>query len=136
MDDMLKTLHIAASGMRAQGARLRVVAENIANAESMADAPGGQPYRRRVVTFDSALDKAIGATTVKVGDVVPDRSVFPKQFDPSHPAADADGYVQTPNVNPLIEMADMREAQRSYEANLNTIRAARTMLQDTIEVLR
>ena len=136
MDDMFKTLHIAASGMRAQGARLRVVAENIANAESMAAEPGGEPYRRRVVTFDSALDTAIGATTVKVGKVVPDRSAFPKQFDPSHPAADADGYVLQPNVNSLIEMADMREAQRSYEANLNTIRAARTMLQDTIEVIR
>lgn len=136
MDEMLKTLHIAASGMRAQGTRLKVVAENIANVDSMATVPGGQPYRRRVVTFGSALDRALGATTVKVGAVVADRSAFPRRLDPSHPAADADGYVMRPNVNSLIEMADMREAQRSYEANLNTIRAARAMLQDTIEVIR
>jgi flagellar basal-body rod protein FlgC len=136
MDDMLKTLHVAAAGMRAQGARLKVVAENVANANSLPSGPGELPYRRRIVTFDSMLDSALGASTVRVGEIVGDKTPFARRHDPSHPAADAEGYVLAPNVNTLIEMADMREAQRSYEANLNAIRAARSMLQNTIEVLR
>lgn len=134
-DTLMKTLSISAAGMHAQGTRLRVIAENIANANSMATEPGGQPYRRQVVTFRNELDRAIGVDTVQVHEVRPDLSSFGQRFDPNHPAADENGYVLTPNVNTLIEMMDMREAQRSYEANLNVIRNAKSMLMSTIDLL-
>jgi len=136
MDDLLKTLRISAAGMKAQGTRLRVISENVANADSLPQKPGEKPYRRRVVTFKSELDRSTGLASVRVDHIRPDRSEFQKRYDPTHPAADADGYVLKPNVNPLIEMMDMREAQRSYEANLNVIRASKTMLNETIGVLR
>ena len=136
MEDLMKTMRLSAAGMKAQGTRLRVISENVANADSLPTEPGKQPYRRRVVTFKNELDRATGLQTVRVKNVRPDRGEFPQRFDPGHPGADANGYVRTPNVNPLIEMSDMREAQRSYEANLNTLKAARTMLQGTIEILR
>ena len=136
MDDITATLHVSAAGMRAQGTRLRVIAENIANADSEATAPGQEPYRRRVVTFRDALDRESGGETVRVRDIDEDPTPFPKRWDPGHPAADPSGYVLESNVNPLIEMTDMREAQRSYEANLNVIRATKGMLQDAIDVLR
>jgi len=135
-DTLMKTLNISAAGMQAQGTRLRVIAENIANANSMATDPGGQPYRRQVVTFRNELDRAIGLDTVQVHEIRPDLSNFGQRFDPNHPAADENGYVLTPNVNTLIEMMDMREAQRSYEANLNVIRNAKSMLMSTIDLLR
>jgi flagellar basal-body rod protein FlgC len=122
--------------MRAQGTRLRVIAENIANANSLPTEPGGQPYQRKLVSFKNQLDKELGLETVRVRKVIPDRSEFARRFDPSHPAADADGYVLAPNVNILIEMMDMREAQRSYEANLTAMRSARSMMQSTIRLLR
>jgi flagellar basal-body rod protein FlgC len=136
MDEILTTLKISASGMRAQGTRLRVIAENLANASTLPEAPGQSPYRRRMVTFRNVLDAETGARSVDAVRITTDKTAFPKTFDPSHPAADEAGYVLKPNVNPLIEMADMREAQRSYEANLNLIRASKTMLQETIEILR
>lgn len=136
MDDVTTTLRISAAGMRAQGTRLRVIAENIANADSGPMQPGETPYRRQVVTFRSALDRASGTETVRVKSVQDDPSPFPRRWDPSHPAADAGGYVLESNVSTLIEMTDMREAQRSYEANLNVIRATKGMLQDAIDVLR
>lgn len=136
MDDLFKTLRISSAGMRAQGTRLRVISENIANAGSLPQAPGDMPYRRKVVTFKNELDRNIGLKTVRVGKIVPDKSDFTKRFDPNHPAADADGYLLVPNVNPLIEMMDMREAQRSYDANLNVIKNTKTMLKNTIEILR
>ncbi|MEE9545659.1 MAG: flagellar basal body rod protein FlgC, partial [Rhodospirillales bacterium] len=130
------TLRISSAGMRAQGTRLRVISENIANAGSLPRAPGDMPYRRKVVTFKNELDRSIGLKTVRVGKIVPDKSDFTKRFDPNHPAADADGYLLVPNVNPLIEMMDMREAQRSYDANLNVIKNTKNMLKNTIEILR
>lgn len=135
MDDILKTLKISSAGMRAQGARLRVIAENIANADSLARSPEGQPYRRKVVTFRNELDRSIGLPTVRVDQIRPDLSELGRRYQPGHPAADADGYVLTPNINTLIEMMDMRQAQRSYEANLNVIRSSKTMLQNTIAIL-
>ncbi len=134
--DLVKALNISAHGLKAQGTRLRVIAENVANAESTAQTPGGEPYRRKVVTFGSVLDRELGAETVRVDAIVPDRSDLGRRFDPGHPAADEKGYVLTPNVNALLEVADMREAQRSYEANLKVIQSSRTMLQQTIDILR
>ena len=136
MDDMLKSLTISASGMRAQGTRLRVVAENLANADSLPKDVNDQPYRRRVVTFRQALDRSLDVETVRVDRIRGDTAPFTKRLEPAHPAADANGFVSAPNVSPLIELADMREAQRSYEANLNVIKASRAMLLDTIDILR
>ncbi|MDH3919583.1 MAG: flagellar basal body rod protein FlgC [Rhodospirillales bacterium] len=134
--DLVKALNVSASGLKAQGTRLRVIAENIANADSTAQQPGAEPYRRRVVTFGNVLDRELGAETVRVDGIVPDRSEFRRRFEPGHPAADDKGYVLTPNVNSLLEVADMREAQRSYEANLKVIQSSRAMLQQTIDILR
>ena len=111
-------------------------AENIANADSLGQTPGEAPYRRKTVTFSNELDRSIGLDTVRVDKIGVDRSDFEKRFDPNHPAADEDGYVLVPNVNALVEMMDMREAQRSYEANLSVIKASRSMLNNTIDVLR
>jgi len=136
MDDIIKTMRISGAGMRAQGQRLRVISENLANANSLPQEPGQKPYRRKVITFKNVLDRTIGLETVRTGKIRPDRSDFGKRYEPSHPAADADGYVQTPNVNTMIEMTDMREAQRSYEANLSVIKTSKQMLNQTIELLR
>lgn len=136
MDDILKTFRISAAGMKTQGTRLRVISENVANANSLPRKPGDQPYRRKVITFKNQLDKATGLPLVKVDRIKPDRSDFEKRFDPNHPAADQDGYVKVPNVNSLIEMSDMQEAQRSYEANLNVIKSTKTMVSHTIDILR
>ncbi len=135
-DDLLKTMKISSAGMKAQGTRLRVISENIANADSLPDKPGGTPYRRKLVTFKNELNRAAGLDMVKVDRIRNDRADFDKKFDPNHPAADDNGYVLTPNVNSLVEMMDMREAQRSYEANLNVIKASKGMLQGTIDILR
>jgi flagellar basal-body rod protein FlgC len=135
MTDLLNALSIAASGMKAQGTRMRVISENIANSESTSQTPGGEPYRRKVLTFKDMLDRATGADMVRVNKVMPDATDFTLKYDPSHPAANADGYVLTPNVNPLIEMADMREAQRSYEANLSVIQSTKTMLSHTLSLI-
>lgn len=134
--DLLKSMSIAASGMRAQSQRVRVVAENLANANSLALVPGGDPYRRQVVTFRNELDRNLGATVVKVNRVLRDPSDFGTRYDPAHPAADDDGYVKTPNVNTLVEMMDIREAQRSYEANLAVIENAKAMLARTVALLQ
>lgn len=136
MDDLLKTLRISSAAMKAQGTRLRVIAENIANANSLAQTPGGDPYRRKIVTFKNVLDRSIGVRTVVVDKIKTDKSEFEKQYDPNHPAADADGYILKPNVNTLIEMMDMKEAQRSYEANLSVIKSSKSMLQGTIDILK
>lgn len=130
------TLHIAAAGLRAQGDRLRVISENIANADSTAREPGQDPYRRKLVTFKSALDESLGVNTVRVGDRTTDKSDFNRKFAPNHPAADAQGYILTSNVNPIVEMMDMREARRGYEANLSVVETTRSMLQRTLDILR
>ncbi|MCH7938048.1 MAG: flagellar basal body rod protein FlgC [Proteobacteria bacterium] len=136
MDDLIKTMRISGAGMRAQGQRLRVISQNIANANSLPQDPGDNPYRRKVITFRNVLDRSLGLELVRAGKARPDKSEFGKRYEPSHPASDADGYVLTPNVNPLIEMTDMREAQRSYEANLSVIKASKAMLNQTIDLLR
>ncbi|HJT05464.1 MAG TPA: flagellar basal body rod protein FlgC [Stellaceae bacterium] len=134
--DLEKSLQASFAGMNAQGTRLRVIAENLANADSTAQTPGGEPYRRKVVTFQSVLDKTSGATTVKIARIVAGGGEFERRYDPSHPGADAEGYVLMPNVNPLLELMDMREAQRSYQANLDAIDAAKTMISRTLDLLR
>jgi flagellar basal-body rod protein FlgC len=134
--EFVKSMMIAASGLRAQSGRMRVLAENLANANSLARTPGGDPYRRQIPTMYSTFDRELQAQIVRAGAPIPDRSEFSVRHMPGHPAADEKGYVRTPNVNPLIETADIREAQRSYEANLNVITAARRMMQRTIEILR
>ncbi len=129
-----QTMSVAASAMKAQQARMRIIAENIANADSTSKTKGGDPYRRQQPVFTSApID---GATGVKLSQVVPDSSAFTMEYDPAHPSADANGYVKKPNVNPLIETMDMREAQRAYEANLNVIETARDMNQKTLDILQ
>ncbi len=134
--DLERSMRIAASGMKAQSARLRVTAENLANAESTSRTPGGDPYRRKTISFADRLDRALGAELVEVNRYGVDNTAFPLRYDPSHPAADEKGYVKEPNVNPLVELMDMREAQRSYEANLNAQQQARAMLQKTLDLLR
>ncbi|KKC35497.1 flagellar basal-body rod protein FlgC [Devosia epidermidihirudinis] len=134
--DFSASLKIAATGLHAQSARMRVIAENLANADSAGKAPGDDPYRRRVPTFQAAYDSAVGGKVVEVGKLAYDMSEFTSRYEPGHPAADATGYVQYPNVNPLIEAADMREAQRTYEANLNVVSVTRQMLGRTLDILR
>jgi flagellar basal-body rod protein FlgC len=134
--DFLKTLTIAASGLRAQAGRMRIISENIANADSTPQSPGTDPYRRKIPTFRSELDRTIDTQLVELGKVQTDSSAFRLKYEPGHPAADATGNVKYPNVNPLIEMTDMRDAQRSYEANINVISATRRMIQRTIDILK
>ena len=134
--NLIKALMVAASGLKAQGSRMKVIAENLANSDSLAKTAGGEPYQRKVISFRNELDRVSGISEVKVSRIGTDNSPFPKRFDPGHPAADGEGYVQLPNVNTLVEMSDMREAQRTYEANLNLVDAAKGMLSRTIELLR
>ncbi len=134
--DFIKSLAIAASGLRAQAGRMRVISENIANSNSTAQTAGGDPYRRRIPTFQSEFDRSLNSQVVALGPVRTDNSDFRVKFEPGNPAADAQGNVKYPNVNPLIEMTDMRDAQRSYEANVNVVTATRTMIQRTLDILR
>lgn len=131
-----KSLILSAAGLKAQGDRLRVIAENLANSKSAADTPGGDPYQRRVVTFKNVLDREHGVNTVKVDRIRKDETEFPMKYDPTHPGANENGYVKMPNVNSLVELMDMREAQRSYEANLNMIEVSKSMLARTLDLLR
>jgi flagellar basal-body rod protein FlgC len=134
--DLKASLGVSASGLRAQSLRMRVIAENLANQDSVATTPGGNPYRRRVASFSAEMDRATGATGVKVRGIENDRSDFTRVYQPGHPAADAQGYVLKPNVNSLVETADMKAAQRSYEANLNAIEAAKSLTMRTIDLLK
>ena len=127
---------IAVSGMKAQAERLRVISENMANADSVGSRPGEDPYRRQVVTFKNYVDEATGAQLVKVDKVLPDRSPFQMKYMPDHPAANAEGYVAMPNVNPLVDMMDMKEAQRSYDANMSMMQTARDMNSKILDVLK
>lgn len=133
---MSVSANIAVSGMKAQSERLRIISENMANADSIGIRPGEDPYRRQVVTFKDYIDKETGAKMVKVDKVVPDESQFPLKYDPNHPAANAEGYVAMPNVNPLIEMMDLKEAQRSYDANLSMMQTARDMNSKVLDLLK
>lgn len=136
MDDLSKASRIASSGMKAQAKRLRVISENLANADSLAKTPGGEPYRRKMIVFKNELDRADDMMKVKADKTIRDKTAFGREYNPGHPAADAQGYVLTPNVNPLVEVMDMREAQRSYEANMNVITISREMVSKTIDLLR
>jgi flagellar basal-body rod protein FlgC len=134
--DFMKTIAIATSGLRAQAGRMRVISENLANADSTAQRPGADPFRRKIATFRSEIDRALDARTVGLGRVHTDPSDFRLKHEPGHPAADANGNVKYPNINPMLEMTDMREAQRSYEANINVIGATRRMIQRTLDILK
>ena len=134
--DFIRSIAIAASGLRAQAGRIRVISENIANADSVAQTAGGDPYRRRVPTFTSQLDRQLESRVVALGPVRNDPSDFRIKHEPGNPAANEAGDVKYPNVNPLIEMTDMRDAQRSYEANVNVIGATRSMIQRTLDILK
>ena len=133
--DLNASMVIAASGMRAQSSRMRTIAENIANANSTASTPNGDPYRRKVATVKSDFDRDLGASLVQAGKPIDDMSEFRSQYDPGNPAADKQGYVKLPNVDPLIEIMDMREAQRSYEADLTVMDATKQMLAKTVDLL-
>jgi len=130
------TVGISASGMDAQSQRLRVIAENIANKDTTGSSPGANPYRRKTITFQDSLDHETGVEQVSVRSIGHDNSDFEQRYDPSHPAADKSGYVKTPNVNMMVETMDMREAERSYEANLNTMQVTRSMQSRTIDLLK
>ena len=134
--DFFKSLAIAASGLHAQIGRMEIISENIANADSTSASAGGDPYRRKIVTFTSELDRSLDARLVKLGHIQSDASDFTVRHEPGNPAADRNGDVKYPNVNALVEMTDLRDAQRSYEANLNVITATRRMLQRTIDILK
>ena len=136
INDFARSMGIATSGLRTQAGRMRVISENIANADSTAQSAGGDPYRRKVPTFSSALDRTLDAQVVTLGKIRPDPSAFRVKHDPGNPAADASGDVKYPNVNSMVEMTDMRDAQRSYEANLNIISATRRMIQRTLDILK
>lgn len=134
--DLMKSIMIAASGLKAQSGRMRVISENLANAQSTAKNPQDDPYRRKLVTFENVYNRELGAQEVRAGKITFDQSDFSRRYEPGHPAADAAGYVKMPNVNSLVEMMDMRQAQLSYEANLNVLRSARNMAASTLDVLR
>lgn len=134
--DLSKTLAISGSGLESQSTRLRVIAENLANQDSTGSSPGADPYRRKTVSFENRIDRAMGVETVRIRRIGRDQADFPLRFDPSHPAANARGYVKQPNVNSFVEVMDMRDAERGYRANLAVIQATRGMLTRTIEMLK
>jgi flagellar basal-body rod protein FlgC len=133
--DLDKVIKVAAAGLSAQTQRLQVISQNLANAQSTGTTPGAEPYRRKIVTFRSVLDQASGVRTVQTGPTATAGGDFERHYDPAHPAADKDGYVLVPNVNPLVELMDMREAQQSYQANLSVIDAAKSMISHTLDLL-
>ncbi len=133
--DFSKSMAVAASGLRAQGERMKIIAENIANANSTATTPGGDPYRRKISTITPTFDRELGATLVSAGRPISDQSQFTSQYDPGNPNADKQGYVKLPNVNSLVEIMDMREAQRSYEADLTVMDSTKQMMSKTVDLL-
>lgn len=135
-DPLMSSMKISASGLQAQSMRLRVISENLANAQSTGDTPGSDPFRRKTISFGSALDRLSGATLVDINRISEDQSDFKLEFQPGSPAANSSGYVKLPNVNPIIEMADMREANRSYEVNLQVVKQTKEMISMTIDLLR
>jgi flagellar basal-body rod protein FlgC len=135
-DPLQASLKISASGLQAQSIRLRVVAENLANAQSTGRTPGSDPYQRKTITFSNIYDQQVESSLISVGEIGRDRTGFGVEYRPGDPAADDKGYVKVPNVNMAVEMADMREANRSYEANLQVIKRTRELLSMTIDLLR
>lgn len=136
MADLNRILDISATGMDAQTMRLRVIAENIANQDTTGSSPGADPYRRKTIAFEKVIDKATGTEGVKVKLIGRDSGDLPQRYDPANPAADANGYVKVPNINSFVEVMDMREAERSYSANLSVMQATRGMLHKTIDLLK
>lgn len=136
MDPIATALKVASSGLHAQSERLRIVSENLANAQSTGNTPGSDPYQRKTIAFQAEMDRQTGGDFVRISQISRDNSDFPVQFDPGHEAADANGYVKLPNVNTLIEMADMSEANRAYQANLQVIKQARDLISMTIDLMR
>ena len=134
--DLVNSLKVSAAGMDVQSIRLRILSENIANADSLPAGTGADPYRRKVVSFANALDRTMGIETVRVHKIAEAKGEFQRRYDPTHPAADKDGYVLAPNVNALIEMMDFREAQQSYQANLSVLEVSKRMILNTIDILR
>lgn len=134
--DLEKSLAISASGMQAQTTRLTTIAQNLANQDSTGSTPGADPYQRKTVSFADKMDRALGVELVGVRAIGTDHAAFPLRYDPANPAADAQGYVKRPNVNALVELADMREAERSYQANLSVMQTTRGMLSRAIGMLR
>lgn len=134
--DLIKSFFIAASGLRAQSERLRVISENVANSSSTGNTPGADPYQRKTISFRSEFDRALGANLVKINPIGRDQSDFSLRYEPNHPAANDQGYVSYPNINGLIEMADMREAQRTYEANMAVMETTRQLAGTTLQILR
>lgn len=134
--DLNQALNVSAAGMDAQTTRLRVIAENIANQDTTGSTPGADAYRRKTITFESAVDRAAGVNSVQVKAIGVDSSDLPLRYDPANPAANPQGYVKLPNVNTFIEVIDMREAERSYSANLSVMQATRSMLNKTIDLLK
>jgi flagellar basal-body rod protein FlgC len=133
--DFSKSMSVAASGMRAQTERMKIISENIANANSTSPTKGGDPYRRKIATLTTDFDRELGATLVNAGKPLPDKSDFRSQYDPGNPNADSQGYVKLPNVDSLVEIMDMREAQRSYEADLSVMDSTKQMLAKTVDLL-
>lgn len=136
MSDMFSTLQISGAGMRVQNERVRVIAQNIANADTAPTKPGEKPYSRQIISFKDRMDKAAGERLVKVDEITTDKSEFELKYMPGHPAADKDGYVQMPNVSTLVETMDMREASKTYEANLGMFTQTRDMMSRTIDLIR
>jgi flagellar basal-body rod protein FlgC len=134
--DLNTSLQVSAAGMDAQMARIKIIAENLANQNTTGSSPGADAYRRKTVTFQNRLDKALGVETVGVKSVGTDKSELPLKYDPSNPGADKNGYVRTPNVNSFVELMDMRDAEQSYSANLNVASTTRTMLTRTLDLLK
>jgi flagellar basal-body rod protein FlgC len=134
--DLNQALNVSATGMDAQTTRLRVIAENIANQDTTGSSAGADAYRRKTITFESAMDRAAGVETVRVKNIGVDGSDLPLRYDPANPASNPQGYVKLPNVNSFIEVMDMREAERSYSANLSVMQATRSMLNKTIDLLK
>lgn len=136
MDPLSTALKVAASGLTAQSERLRVVSENLANAQSTGDTPGADPYQRKTISFAAEVDRSSGTSFVEIADIGRDDTEFPLEYQPGNEAANDAGYVKMPNVNVLLEMADMREANRSYQANLQVIKQARELISMTIDLMR
>ncbi|MDR3538897.1 MAG: flagellar basal body rod protein FlgC [Acetobacteraceae bacterium] len=134
--DLTKALSVSASGMDVQTTRLRVIAENLANQDTTGSTPGADAYRRKTISFESRMDSSLGTETVRVSKIGHDNSDLPQRYDPANPAANPQGYVKTSNVNSFIEIMDMREAERSYSANLSVMQATRSMLNRTIDMLK
>jgi flagellar basal-body rod protein FlgC len=134
--DLGTSLQVSAAGMDVQVARIKIIAENLANQSTTGSSPGADAYHRRTITFQNKLDKALGAETVRVKSVGTDKSEEPLRYDPDNPAANKDGYVKTPNVNSFVELMDMRDAEQSYSANLNVASTTRTMLNRTLDLIK